>query len=467
MNVASRLEGLCAPGEVYISGTVFDQVKDKLPVAFEDLGEQTVKNISNPVRMYRAYDANTEGQPATLADTAPPPPDKPSIAVLPFDNLSNDPDQEFFSDGITEDLITDLSKMSGLFVIARNTAFSFKGQSIDVGQIGRKLGVAHVLEGSVRKAGNRVRINAQLSETATGGHVWADRYDGSLDDIFAVQDEITNKIVAALQIRLTAREAAGARRHITDNVEAYELYLNGRAEFHKFNPEGTSEAARLLEQAIAIDPGFAAAYATLSQALQHGWSFMFPGFEDALQRMLEVAQRGVELDDMMGLTHTRLGWASTFVGRYDEAIASFERAVALEPNAAEHYIWFCESLNYAGDPVRGLEMIRRSMELDPVVAEPVHLIEGHSLYLLRDYDAAIVCFNTAIALAPGFPLPHLLLGIVYSELGRSEEATSQIATLRESLPAFTLDIVAQRLPYRDEEPRRRLRNALEQAGMPA
>lgn len=282
-----------------------------------------------------------------------------------------------------------------------------------------------------------------------------------------MQDEITQKIVAALQIRLTAREAASARRHITDNVEAYELYLNGRAKFHKFDSEGTSEAARLLEQAIAIDPGFAAAHAALSQALQHGWTFMFPGFEDALQRMLEVAQRGVELDDTMGLTHTRLGWASTFVGRHDEAVVSFERAVELEPNAAETYIWFAETLNYAGDPTRGLEMVRQSMKLDPVVPTAYPLVEGHSLYLLRDYDAAIDRLNTAIALAPGFPLPHLLLGIVFSELGRSEEATAQITVLRESVPAYTLDIVAQRLPYRDEEPKRRMRDALEQAGMPA
>ena len=182
--------------------------------------------------------------------------------------------------------------------------------------------------------------------------------------------------------------------------------------------------------------------------------------------MLEVAERAVELDDTLGLAHARLGWASIFVGRYDEAIASFERAITLEPNAAEPYMWFCEALNYAGDPARGLEMIRRSMEFDPVVAEPVHLLEGHSFYLLRDYDAAIERFNTAIAVAPGFPLPYLLLGIVYSELGRSEEASAQISALRESLPAFTLDTVAQRLPYRDEEPRRRLRDALAQAGMP-
>jgi len=282
-----------------------------------------------------------------------------------------------------------------------------------------------------------------------------------------VQDEITDKIVAALQVQLTSGEAASPRRRITESVEAYEFYLNGRAELHRYTPAGTSECVRLMEQAIALDPDFAAAYATLSGALQHGWTFMFPGFEDSLERMLEMAERAVELDDTLGLAYARLGWALVFVGRHDEAIVSFERAVELEPNAAETYIWFCEALNYAGDPARGLEVVQRSMELDPVVPAAVPLIEGHSRYLLRDYDAAIERLNTAIALAPGFPLPYLLLGIVYSELGRSEEAAAQIAVLRESLPAFTLDIVAQRLPYRGEEPRRRMRDALEKAGMPA
>ena len=192
----------------------------------------------------------------------------PSIAVLPFANMSGDPEQEYFSDGIAEDLITDLSKISGLFVIARNTAFSFKGQRYDVGQIGHQLGVAHVLEGSVRKAGNRVRINAQLIDTSTGGHVWADRYDGSLEDIFALQDEITEKIVSELQVQLTVQERARPRHRVTDNVQAYETYLRGRAELYRYDPEGTLEGMRLLRRAIELDPSFATAYATLSGALQ-------------------------------------------------------------------------------------------------------------------------------------------------------------------------------------------------------
>ncbi|MFP6748462.1 MAG: adenylate/guanylate cyclase domain-containing protein [Alphaproteobacteria bacterium] len=463
VNVASRLEGLCAPGGVYISGNVYAHVNGKLPVDFEDLGEQTVKNISSPVRMFRVFAAGAEPVSAAPSDAVPTPADKPSIAVLPFDNMSGDPDQAYFSDGLAEDLITDLSKMSGLFVVARNTAFSFRGQMGDVGRIGRQLGVAHVLEGSVRKAGNRVRINTQLIETATGGHVWAERYDGSLDDIFAVQDEITAKIVAELRVRLTAREAAAGRRRITDNVEAYELYLNARAEHVKMDPKGTSEGVRLLKAAIAIDPGFAAAYATLSGALQHGWTFLFPGFEDALERSLEMARRGVEADGSMGLTHARLGWALTFVRRHDEGIAGFERAVELEPKAPETYLWFAEALNYAGDPARGLKMARRFIELDPAMG-PLHpLVEGHSHYLMRNYQAAIDCFKYSISLAEGFQLPYLLLGIVYSELGREDEAAAAITLMRESLPPNMLEAVVQRLPYRDEEPKRRMAEAVARA----
>ena len=468
VNVASRLEGLSAPGEGYISGTVFDHVKDKLPVAFEDLGEQRVKNISNPVRMYRVYQTDTASAPAAPPGTAAPSPsDKPSVAVLPFANMSGDGEQEYFSDGITEDLITDLSKLSGLFVIARNSSFSFKGRNVDVAQVGRELGVAHVLEGSVRKAGNRVRINAQLIEAATGGHVWAERYDGNMDDIFAVQAEITDKIVAALQVRLTVGERAGAQRRVTDNVAAYELYLRARAVLHQFTPDATSESVRLLEQAITIDPGFAAAYASLSVPLQHGWTFMFPGFDDGLDRALAATQHAVALDDTMALTHTRLGWATVFVRRYDAAVASFERAIALEPNTADTYAWFCEALNFAGDPARGLEMIRRAMEINPVVTPVVPLVEGHSHYLLRDYDAALDRLGFTISLAPGFPVPDLFLAVVYSELGRPEDAVGEVAMLRKTVLAFTLDIIEQRIPYRDDEPRRRLHDALAQAGMPA
>ncbi len=471
VNVAARLEALADPGGIVVSGKVHDEVRTKLDLGFDDLGAQEFKNIAEPVQTFgmRLGTAPVPSTPSANPVAAPTltPTGKPSVVVLPFQNMSNDPDQDFFADGISEDLITDLSKLSGLFVIARNTAFSFRGQSINVGEVGRKLGVAHVLEGSVRKAGERVRINAQLIETATGGHVWADRYDGGLEDIFALQDEITEKIVSALQVQLTVQEAASPRHRITDSFEAYEIYLNGRAEFYRFDPEGTLEAARLMRRAIDVDPNFAAAYATLSGALQHGWTFAFPGFDDAFDQLLETAQRAVELDSALGLAHARLGWVLIFVGRYDEAIASMERAVELEPNWAETYIWFAEALNFAGDPARGCVLACKAVALEPVTPPVYNLIEGHSHYLLRDYDTAIELFKSAISRAPGFPLPYLLLGIVYFELSRFEDAASQFAFLREALPPDILDTVVGRLPYRDDEPKRRMRDALGQTDGPA
>lgn len=406
-------------------------------------------------------EAAPDSAPAT--GTASTPPDKPSIAVLPFVNQSGDPEQEFFSDGIAEDLITDLAKLANLFVVSRNNAFAFKGQRIDIAELGRKLGVAHVLEGSVRKAGNRVRINAQLIEATTGGHVWADRYDGALDDIFTLQDEITAKIVAALQVKLTAQEAARPRQRVTDNAEAYEVYLRARSEWHRVDAEGTLAAAQLMREAINIDPGFAAAHAELSGILQQGWSFVYPGFEDAFDEMLAAAERAVELDDGLAQAHARLGWALIFFGRHDEARASFERAVALGPYEAESHLWFTEALNYAGDPAHGAKMGARAFELEPGANGIFHFCVGHSHYLLRDYERAIELFEGAIARAPGFPLPYLFLGIVYCELGQTKAATEQFSKLHDALPPQVLDILVDRLPYRDAEPRRRIRTALEQA----
>ena len=468
VNVAARLEGEAASGGICISGDAYRQVLGKIDHLFEDLGERALKNITEPVRAYQwserksSQDREIGTVPAETRST-----DQPSVAVLPFDNMSGDSQQEYFSDGITEDLITDLSKLSGLFVISRNTAFTFKGQSVDVSEVGRKLGVAHVLEGSVRKAGNRVRINAQLIETATGGHVWADRYDGSLDDIFALQDEITEKIVAALQVKLTMREAVQPRQRVTGNVEAYELYLRGRKEWHRLDPEGTLAAVHLMRDAIKIDPEFAVAYALLSGALQHGWTFAFPGFDNAFDQMLDAAQRAVELDDGLALAHARLGWALIFYARHEEAIASFERAVALGPFDAETHLWFTEALNYAGDPARGARIGARAFELEPVASGIFYLCVGHSHYLLRDYDRAAELLTGAITRIPGFPLPYLLLGIVYFEMGRIGDAAEQFGGLYDSLPSHVLDVVVDRLPYRDDEPKRRMRDALEKAGKPA
>jgi adenylate cyclase len=476
VNVAARIEALADPGGVSITGEVYSQIRRRLDLEFVDLGEHDFKNVSTPVHVYKIIvpgpeAASAPASPEPSGGAAPVPPgasDGPSIAVLPFDNVSGDPEQEYFSDGISEDLITDLSKIQNLRVASRHSSFSFKGQSSDMQEIAGKLGVTYVLEGSVRKSGDRVRINAQLIETATDGHVWADRYDGPLDDIFALQDEITEKIVAALHVQLTAQEAARPRKRITDSIEAYEIYLQGRAELYRMDPNGTLAASHLMRRAIKIDPNFAAAHATLSGAVQHGWVFAFPGFDDAYDEILPTAQRSVELDSSLGLAHARLGWALTFEGRYREAITSFEHAVELEPNHAETYLWFTEALNYAGDPVRGAVTGKKAMEMEPFDTPPVYnLVAGHSHYLLRNYGMAEALFRNTISKAPGFPLPYLLLGVVYFEMGRAEDAAAQFAVLYETMPPHVLDAVVSRLPYRDDEPQRRIRDALDSASQSA
>jgi tetratricopeptide (TPR) repeat protein len=368
---------------------------------------------------------------------------------------------------MAEDLITDLSKISNLYVAARNSSFSFKGQMPDIQEVAKKLKVSLVLEGSVRKMGDRLRINAQLINAADGDHLWAERYDGDMSEIFDFQDSIRAEIVTALNVQLTAREAARPRQRITDSVEAYEIYLQGRAEFYRFDPEGTLAATQLMRRAIEVDPNFAAAYATLSGTLQHGWTYAFPGFDDAFEQFLEIAQRGVELDNTLGLAHARLGWALIYFRLYDEAIVSFDHAVDLEPNHAETYIWFSEALNYAGDPARGSDCAKKAVEMEFFSTPPVYnLIEGHSHYLLRDYDRAEELLRRAISRAPGFPLPYLLLGIVYYEMGRADDAAAQFAILHKTIPTHVLDIVVSRLPYRDDEPKRRMRDALDNTDKP-
>ncbi len=296
VNVAARLEGLADPGGICISGNANEQVRDKLQAMFEDLGEQQVKNIDRPVQAYRVSLDSEGAAKATDIQSGTAPlslPDKPSIAVLPFDNLSGDPEQEYFSDGMAEDLITDLSKISNLSVAARNSSFSFKGQMPDIKDVVEKLGVTFVLEGSVRKMGDRLRINAQLIDGADGRHIWAERYDGDMADIFEFQDDIREQIVSALQVSLTPTDKALTERKPTDSVEAYDLFLKGRANFYRHTLEDLLEAIKCFEVAIEIDPNFADAYGYLSYCHWWGWLQMLPEFDDNLDRANELAERGV------------------------------------------------------------------------------------------------------------------------------------------------------------------------------
>jgi len=468
VNVAARLEGLSEPGGVCISGTVFEHVKGKLDVSFDDLGPREVKNIAEPVRAYQARigpKTDTDPKPQA-AVTSPSPRDKPSIAVLPFDNMSGDPEQEYFSDGLAEDLITDLSKISGLFVIARNSAFAFKGQAIDVKEVAEKLGVKHILEGSVRKAGGKVRINAQLIDAHSGGHIWAERYDGDLEDIFSLQDNITAQIVSALQVSLTPTDKALAERKPTDSVAAYDLFLKGRANFYRFTPETTLEAIKCFEEAIEIDPNFADAYSYLSYCHALGWILMWPGFDDILERANELAERGVALDGTSAFALARLGWVQTFLRRYDQAIANLEKAIALAPNNAEVYATFGIALNYWGNPERGLELLEKAFSLDTIAPANWEFQMGHSYLLLRQYDEAITRINLMNELIPKFMYAYAFLAWAYAELDRLDEARDAIKKVLEITPQYTLKQVERILPYRIDEDRNRILGALRKAGLP-
>lgn len=408
-------------------------------------------------------DAIQERPAEPISSTQPlPKASEASIAVLPFVNISADSEQNYFADGLTEDLITDLSKNPELFVIARHSSFSYRNSPKNVSEIGTELGVAFVLEGSVRKAGDRVRINAQLINAETGGHVWAERYDGDVQNIFDVQDEITEKIIAALHINLKNSAAGGRSTH---SVEAYELSLKGRAKFFMFSPETNMECIQLFEQAIAIDPTFSDAWAGLVFPHQSGWSFAWPGYDEGLLVAHAKAKRAVELAPESSLAHSRLGWVQTFLRQHELAIQHFERAIELDPNNADAHTWFCETLNYAGQPERAVEMGEKSLRFDPV-APPncLHHI-GHAYFLMGELEKAEEYDRRAIRMAPSFPPARIVMSAILMELGRVDEAKAQISDLLAIDSKYNFQRYDERYPYYDDEHRSRMAAALKHAGL--
>ena len=328
VNVAARLERIAKPGGIAISGSVRDQIGNRLDLVFEDMGEHKLKNIEQPVRVY-----SLSQEESTIANTAPNPDQRPSIAVLPFSNMSGDPEQEYFSDGITEDIITDLSKVSGLLVIARNTAFTYKGKPVKVQQVAQELGVPFILEGSVRKAGARVRVTAQLISSENGAHLWADRYDRDLTDIFAIQDEITHAIVEQLKIKLLPQEKKSIGQAPTDNIEAYTYYLRGRDFFYRHSKRYYQLARRMFAKAVELDPLYARAYAGIADCD----SILFHHYHEdvGIDSILDTSAKALALDDRLAEAHASRGLALSLTHRYEQATEEFERAIALDPNLFE------------------------------------------------------------------------------------------------------------------------------------
>ena len=465
VNIAARLQEIAEPGGVAISGRVHDDVRDRLDAGFADIGEQSLKNIARPIRVWHwSPTASVATGPAT-SEAPLALPDKPSIAVLPFENMSHDPEQEYFADGMTEDLITDLSKLAGLSVIARNSSFAFKGRRVDVKDAARRLGVRNILEGSVRKMGARVRINAQLIDGASGSHVWADRYDGDLEDIFDLQDEILAKIVAALEVILTQQDSHRPKHRATANIDAYDLFLRGRTRFYALTPSALSEARDLFRQAIEIDEKFAEPYIFISFIHFSGWIFLWPDFSGDLADALSYAEKAVEIDGMSGRARANLGWMQLWTGQHDEAIANLERGVDLDPGNAESYAYFAETLNYAGEPERAVEMTRKALENDPMLPPNCQFHLGHSYYLLGKFDEAAEIISGALKIAPEFPPGHLVLAAVYAEMGRMDAAASEVGILSELAPAYSLEEVARLYPHRPPAVKERFLAALGKAGM--
>jgi adenylate cyclase len=452
VNISARLQSIAKPGSVCISGATYDQVRKVLPMAFVDLGVQQVKNIQEPIRAYQVS-APSETREAADArvveiESPPPLPDKPSIAVLPFQNMSSDPEQEYFADGMVEEITTALSRFKWLFVIARNSSFTFKGKVVDVKEVGRRLGVRYVLEGSVRKASGKVRITGQLIDAVTGTHIWADRFERDLTDIFALQDEVTVAVVSAIQPKLLQTEIAMAARRRPESLTAYDFSLRAMQQFYPMTREGLAEVIRLAKCALELDPrfGYVAALAGACHQLNVTLGYAVdPQFErKEAVRLLRLA---VSIDDGDPDALAQAAASSAFmVEDYESAVELADRAVALNPNSFQ--TWFCRGHVYrtAGLPEEALRSFERAMRMSPVDPRLPLLYVGvaQALIELRRFDEAIVAGKKALRLNPSFPPTHRHLASAFAQLGRDAEAREAVERMLELDPAFTISALIAR-----------------------
>jgi adenylate cyclase len=466
VNVAARLEQLAEPGGIVISGTAFDQLRGDLGRAFAPLGEQRLKNIERPVRAYRMTPGDIIRPPER---PALPLPDRPSLAVLPFENLSGDPEQGYFADGIVEDVITALARVSGLFVIARNSSFAYRGKAVDVRQVGRELGVRYVLEGSVRKAGERVRITGQLVDALSGAHLWAERFDGPLADVFELQDRVAEGVAGAIEPTLRGAEIERARRKPTESLDAYDLYL--RALPHLVTPtaESNREALRLLEQALALDPGYAVGLGLKAWCHHNAHVRTWAGDDEGERTAGErAARRALALgqDDPTALTSG--GFVLAVLARDHEAgLAALGRAVALNPNSALAFGASALVSCFAGDYGTAIEHGRRALRLspfDPLGYRPLIALAYAHLFTGR-HELAAEYAARAVQANPGFDVCHTLLVASLVELGRLEEARQAAGRLMAAFPMFRI-ARRRRVGFRDTARFEAYLTALGRAGLP-
>jgi len=457
VNVAARLEALGEPGDICVSGSVYDQVKRKVETGFDDLGQRSLKNIAEPVRVYRvrhlAISDRKDGETGPL-----PLPSKPSIAILPFTNMSGDAEQDVFTDGLTEDLITDLSRNASLFVIARHSTFAYKGKSIDIRLIARDLGVRYLLEGSARRAAGRVRINVQLIDAVSGTHLWADRFDRDLEDIFAVQDEVTAKIVEALIGRLVTQPP----RNRPNSMEAYDLCVRGRT-LIGISPEASRESRLLLQRAITLDPDYAEAHRLLAFHLWQAWAQW--GEPEVPNRLVAVAmaEKAVKLDPNDAGCRFVLGHLLAYERRWPASDAEFATALEIDPNYADAWADLSDFSVLSGKPATAIEQVQKALRLNPHPPRWYYWNLGFAQYAARQYELAVVTLRNE---ATYRTISRRVLAASLAQLGRTDEAHQESALFMASNPHFTISHWAASQPFRDQATRDHFIDGYRKAGLP-
>jgi TolB-like protein/class 3 adenylate cyclase/Flp pilus assembly protein TadD len=471
VNVAARLEALADPGGIMVSRTVHDQVRDKLSFGFKDMGEQPVKNIARPIGVYQvSLIENTA--PITVKDAEVAAKievssaARPSIAVLPFANISGDPEQEYFADGISEDIITGLSKLRWFFVIARNSSFAYKGKAVDVKRVSRELGVRYVLEGSVRKGGNRVRITAQLIDASTGNHIWADRYDGDLTDVFALQDEITKKVVAAIEPKLLEAEGVRSQGRSPEDLDAWDTVMQTNSLLWRLTKTDIEAAIALLGLATARYPDYAPAHSMLAFALLFRAISVGVARSQDTKEAVRLASRAAELDDNDPWAHLALGWAAFLLRRSQDAMAEFKRALDINPNFAAAHGHLGNALACDGQADAAIPHLEQALRMSPHDPQNIFVYTALAVayYLSGNYSEAISFGHKAVQQRPGFTGSHRIYIASLAQAGRSEEARTALDRLKELQPEISITWVQQNSPYMPG-PMGRLLEGMRKAGL--